>query len=410
MSAGPPPSPRAVRGLRILFLAPQPFFEVRGTPLAVLAMVRALVAAGHHVELLTFAQGAAVEVPGLDHRRSLRLPVGHVRPGASLAKLVLDVPFMAQAAWRMLAGRFDVVHAVEEAAHLAAPLARILGLPLVVDVDSSIPDQLRESGFARRGPLQWTAAALERHALRHAAAVITVCTSLTEGVRARAPGTAVFQVEDPPLVDATPPAAHEIAALRASLGLDSRPVVLYSGNFEEYQGVDLLVDAAALVPEAQFVFMGGEPAEIERLRARAQAAGAGDRCRFAGKRPPAELPAFLALAGVVASPRRKGVNTPFKVYTYLASGRPLLATRIFSHTQILDETSAWLVDASPDAIAAGIRAVLGQPDEAAQRAARGRALIDREYSPRRYAQKVEAAYAHITEAAAQRRRAASVQR
>ena len=74
MSAGHP--------LRILFLAPQPFFEVRGTPLAVLAMVRALVAAGHHVELLTFAQGAEVEVPGLDHRRSLRLPVGHVRPGA----------------------------------------------------------------------------------------------------------------------------------------------------------------------------------------------------------------------------------------------------------------------------------------------------------------------------------------
>ncbi|HZM52971.1 MAG TPA: glycosyltransferase, partial [Vicinamibacteria bacterium] len=135
-----------------------------------------------------------------------------------------------------------------------------------------------------------------------------------------------------------------------------------------------------------------------------------DRCRFAGKRPPAELPAFLALAGVVASPRRKGVNTPFKVYTYLASGRPLLATRIFSHTQILDETSAWLVDATPDAIAAGIRAVLAQPDEAARRAAHGRALIDREYSPRRYAQKVEAAYAHITEAAAQRRRAASVQR
>ena len=400
MSAGHP--------LRILFLAPQPFFEVRGTPLAVLAMVRALVAAGHHVELLTFAQGAEVEVPGLDHRRSLRLPVGHVRPGASLAKLFLDLPFMAQAAWRMVAGRFDVVHAVEEAAHLAAPLARVLGLPLVVDVDSSIPDQLRESGFARRGPLPWAAAALERHALRHAAAVITVCTSLTEGVRARAPGAAVFQVEDPPLVDATPPAADEVTALRNALGLDTRPVVVYSGNFEDYQGVDLLVDAAARVPEAQFVFMGGEPGEIEAMRARA--AGAQDRCAFAGKRPPAELPRFLALAHVVASPRTKGVNTPFKVYTYLASGRPLLATRILSHTQVLDDTNAWLVDATPDGLAAGIRDVLGHPEEAARRAARGRALVDREYSPERFAQKVEAAYAHVAAANPQRRRAASIQR
>ena len=62
----------------------------------------------------------------------------------------------------MAVGRYDVVHAVEEAAHLAAPLARLLRLPLVVDVDSSIPDQLRDSGFARAArccgrPRRWSA-------------------------------------------------------------------------------------------------------------------------------------------------------------------------------------------------------------------------------------------------------------
>ena len=185
--------------LRILFLAPQPFFEVRGTPLAVLAMVKALVALGHEVDLLTFPQGEAVEVPGLTHRRSLRLPVGHVRAGASLAKLALDVPFVAEAVGRMAFGRYDVVHAVEEAAHLVAPCARLLGLPLVADVDSSIPDQLRYSGFAGRGPLPWIADRLETHALRHAAVAITVCGSLTAGVKAKAPAVPVFQVEDPPL-------------------------------------------------------------------------------------------------------------------------------------------------------------------------------------------------------------------
>jgi glycosyltransferase involved in cell wall biosynthesis len=395
VSAGPALPAREAPGLRILFLAPQPFFEVRGTPLAVLAMVRALVADGHQVELLTFAQGAEVSVPGLRHRRSLGLPVGHVRPGASLAKLALDVPFMAEAAWRMLTGRFEVVHAVEEAAHLAAPIARVLGLPLVVDVDSSIPDQLRESGFARRGPLLWAAASLERHALRHAAAVITVCTSLTEGVRARAPQASVFQVEDPPLVDATAPPADEVAVLRSALRLGAQKVVLYSGNFEEYQGIELLVQAAAGVPEAQFVFMGGEKAEIEKARALARSGGTGDRCVFAGKRAPSELPRFLALADLVASPRRRGLNTPFKVYTYLASGRPLLATRILSHTQVLDDTNAWLVDATPKALAAGIRAALADPLEAARRAASGRALVEREYSRARHAEKVRAAYDRV---------------
>ena len=150
-------------------------------------MVRALTRLGHQVELLTFPEGDPVEVPGLTHRRCLPLPVGRVRAGPSLAKLLLDFPFMLEAVWRMTTGRFDVVHAVEEAAHLSAPFCRLLGLPLVMDIDSSIPDQLRYSGFARRGPLLALAELLERHALQRAHTVITVCTSLTEGVRRSAP-------------------------------------------------------------------------------------------------------------------------------------------------------------------------------------------------------------------------------
>jgi glycosyltransferase involved in cell wall biosynthesis len=377
--------------LRILFLAPQPFFEVRGTPLAVLAMVRALTGLGHRVELLTYPQGISVAVPGLVHRRSLRLPVGRVKAGPSMAKLLLDVPFLLEAVFLMATRRYDVVHAVEEAAHLVSPFARLLGIPLVVDVDSSIPDQLRYSGFATRGPLLWIAEALERRALASSSAVITVCTSLTEGVRRRAPEARMFQIEDPPLVDATSrPSPEIVAALRRDLGLGPEPVVLYSGNFETYQGVELLVDAAALVPRARVVFMGGEPSEIATLKERAEKAGA--RCAFAGKRPPEELPTFLALADILVSPRTRGENTPFKVYTYLASGKAIVATRITSHTQLLDDSTAFLVEPAPQAFAAGITQALDAPGEAATRARRGRDLIEREYSVARYAEKVKRAY------------------
>src|SRR5512146_3312457 len=228
----------ATRKLRILFLAPQPFFEVRGTPLAVLHMTRALASLGHEVDLLTFPRGEPAPVDGVRHLRSPRLPVGRVKAGPSLAKLALDLPFLAEAVARLAIGRYDVVHAVEEAAHLIAPFARLLRVPLVMDVDSSIPDQLRYSGFATRGPVLWLAEALERHALRHSAVAVTVCASLTGGVRARAPQVPVFQVEDPPLADrADPPAAALVDALRRELGLCPQPVVLYSGNFEPYQGV-----------------------------------------------------------------------------------------------------------------------------------------------------------------------------
>jgi glycosyltransferase involved in cell wall biosynthesis len=381
------------RPLRILFLAPQPFFEVRGTPLAVLHMTRALASLGHQVDLLTFPQGAPAPVEGVRHLRSLGLPVGRVKAGPSLAKMVLDLPFLAEAAWRLRFGGYDVVHAVEEAAHLIAPFARWCGVPLVMDVDSSIPDQLRYSGFATRGPLLRLAEALERRALLHSAAAITVCASLTDGVKARAPWLPIFQVEDPPLVEpgATPP-PEAVEALRRKMTLGPWPVILYSGNFEPYQGVELLLDALALTPHVQLLLMGGGPDDVARMKAEARRRGVGERCVFSGQRPPSDLPAFLALADVLASPRAKGQNTPFKIFTYLASGKPLVATRIPTHTQLLDDTTAFLVDPTPEGLASGILAALDRPEHAAARARAARGLIEREYSVERYREKIARAY------------------
>ncbi len=382
--------------MRILLLAPQPFFQVRGTPLAVLHLARALASLGHDVDLLTFPGGEPAPVDGVRHLRSLPLPVGRVKAGASFAKMALDVPFVAEAVARLAIGRYDVVHAVEEAAHLIAPFARLLRVPLVMDVDSSIPDQLRYSGFATRGPLLWLVESLESHALRHSAAVVTVCASLTEGVKERLRGAPVFQIEDPPLVDRGDlPSGEPLAALRRELGLSDLPVVLYSGNLEPYQGVEMLVDASPLVPGAQFLVMGGEPGEIETLRLRARALGSETRCHFSGKRAPSELPGFLAAAALLVSPRIKGENTPFKVFTYLASGRPLVATRIGSHTQLLSDETAFLVEPTADGLADGIRTALEGPGEARARAERGYGLVQREYSASRHREKVAAAYAAV---------------
>jgi len=382
--------------VRILFLAPQPFFEVRGTPLAVLHMTRALASLGHSVDLLTFPQGEPAPSEGVRHLRSLRLPVGRVKAGPSLAKMALDAPFLAEAVGRLAFGRYDVVHAVEEAAHLIAPFARLFRVPLVMDVDSSIPDQLRYSGFATRGPLLRLAEGLERHALRHSVAAITVCASLTDGVKALVPAVPVFQVEDPPLVEpGTEPPTEAVDALRRELTLGPWPVVLYSGNFEPYQGVELLLDALALVPHVQLLLMGGGPDDVGRMKAEARARGVGERSVFSGQRPPSELPTFFAVADVLASPRAKGQNTPFKIFTYLASGRPLVATRIPTHTQLLDDTTAFLVEPTPRGLAAGIQAALDRPEDAAARARAGRELIEREYGVERYRQKIARAYAAV---------------
>jgi glycosyltransferase involved in cell wall biosynthesis len=206
----------------------------------------------------------------------------------------------------------------------------------------------------------------------------------------------VFQVEDPPLVDRRhPPSPEAVAALRRELLLGDGAVALYSGHFEPYQGVELLLEATAQVEAARFVFMGGRPAEIERLKARANQIGTGSRVVFSGTRPPSELPAFLALADVLCSPRTKGENTPFKIYSYLASGKPIVATRISTHTQLLDDSLAFLVEPTAAGLANGLRQALEQEFVARERAARGLELVEREYSAERYREKIARAYAQV---------------
>jgi glycosyltransferase involved in cell wall biosynthesis len=151
----------------------------------------------------------------------------------------------------------------------------------------------------------------------------------------------------------------------------------------------------AQVPAAQLLLMGGEPREVELLKQKAGALGSADRCVFSGKRPPSELPLFLALADVLASPRVKGANTPFKVYTYLASGKPIVATRIATHTQVLDDGNAFLAAPEPAAFAAALRDALEHPEEARARADRGYGLVEREYGLPRYREKIARAYAEV---------------
>lgn len=380
--------------MRVLFLAPQPFFEVRGTPLAVAALTRTLGELGHEVDLLTFPQGEAWSAQGVRHMRSARLAGARIRPGFSLAKAAQDLPFAWFAARLARSGAYDVVHAVEEAALLIAPfLPRTV--KFVVDMDSDLGEQLAHSKSIVARLLGAPADALHRRSLRRADLAIVINARLEEAARRERPDLPVHRLEDPPLVAALTAADEEAGrALRSELDLGDAPVALYTGNFEGYQGVEMMAHAAALSERAVFVFVGGESEDIALLKARLGPASL-SRCRFVGKQLPEDLPRWMALADVLVSPRTLGGNTPFKIYTYLASGRPIVASRLDTHTQVLSDDNAFLVEPTAAALAAGIDAAMRDEKERARRAANGRALLEREYSVARYRAKVEAAYATL---------------
>jgi glycosyltransferase involved in cell wall biosynthesis len=378
--------------MRILFLAPQPFFTERGTPIAVRAAVESLARQGHAVDLVTFHEGSDVDMPGVNHLRIAQPgKITGVPIGLSGKKLICDL-WLAIAALRLLrAGRYDVVHAVEEAVFIGLALRPLTGARLVYDVDSIMSDQIADK-LPRARALGGLVRMAEGWAFRRSDLVLAVCPSIAERARAQAKATPIHVLPD----IAVPPIAAPRAAERLRDQVpDDRPIVLYVGNLESYQGVDLLLEAQALVPPAErsmLVMIGGTPASVAACSRQAAALGIDGDVRLLGPRPIEHLQHYLAQADVLCSPRRGGINTPMKIFSYMSSGKAILATDIESHRQVLDGDSALLVPVTPAAIADGLLKL--QRDGALRKAlgTKAAALARTEFSPERFEARLEDAY------------------
>src|SRR5262245_58553253 len=225
--------------VRILMIAPEPFFEPRGTPFSEFHRIRALTALGHEVDLVTYPFGQDVAMPGLRVFRSLRPPfVDHVKIGPSLAKLPLDAFLTLTAIRRALSGRYDAIHSHEEGGLIGALLAPLVGVPHLYDMHSSLPQQLTNFAFSRSALVRRVFFAIERLMIRRSRVVIVICPSLEDTVRAIEPRAQTVLIENAPgsAEDVATPA--QAAEVRRSLGLGaSTPIVLYTGTFEAYQGL-----------------------------------------------------------------------------------------------------------------------------------------------------------------------------
>jgi glycosyltransferase involved in cell wall biosynthesis len=178
-----------------------------------------------------------------------------------------------------------------------------------------------------------------------------------------------------------------------------RSVILYAGTFEAYQGLDLLVEAAPRVlnvrPATIFLCVGGKEPQIAALQRQAAGNGAADGFVFPGVVVPEALEAYFTLADVLVSLRTSGTNTPLKIYSYLRSGVPIVATNVRSHTQVLTPEVALLVAPQADAIAGGILQLLEDQDLARRLSQNARKLAQEAFSADVYYAKMAEVYAFL---------------
>lgn len=372
--------------MRILVLAPQPFMSQRGTPLATKMLLETLSRRGYHMDVMIYSEGEDIEIERCRFTRVPALPgLRNIPPGFSVKKLLCDCLMFPMVFWKLLRNRYDLIIAVEESAYFAMVLRPVFRVPYIFDVDSSIPEQISDKydipAWVRRILIS-----AERGAARNALAAITCCQALKETVAAYAPEIPVQVLEDVTMLSETDENTQP-----ADLNFD-RPIIMYVGNLETYQGVDLLLESFARIDQtetpAQLVVIGGSSEHLAKYVAKAQDMGISDYVRFLGPRPVEKLGLYLRAATITVSPRTQGRNTPMKVYSYLDSGRPLVATRLSTHTQVLDDAISMLVEPNAEDMARGFAELLRDPDLRTRIGAAACERVAREFSPNAYDRKL----------------------
>jgi glycosyltransferase involved in cell wall biosynthesis len=389
--------------MRILMIAPQPFYLERGTPMNVKLLCRVLSEAGHRIDLLVFPTGQNVRIKNV---RIIRLPnilnVKQIPVGPSFIKLSYDLVMTIAALWLSTTNKYDVIHGIEEGGFFAVILGKIFRKATIFDMDSFISDQLVYSGFVDNRFILNLVILTEKWCLGKSSCVITVCQALTEKAKCLNEKAKIFQIEDIPISDMQPK-KDNIADLKKHYGLENTVNLVYTGNLESYQGIDLLLDAWKMFysqikngRDYKLVIVGGTDYKINYYFKIVAADGIQDSICWVGQRPSKEMADWMEIGEALVSPRSDGENTPLKIYSYMSSGRPIVATRRKTHTQVLDDSIAFLADPDPFKFSHAISDALNKTEIAKQKAIRAREVVEKKYNYNVFKRKLLQAYATIS--------------
>jgi glycosyltransferase involved in cell wall biosynthesis len=231
--------------------------------------------------------------------------------------------------------------------------------------------------------------------MQQSSGILAVCRALEKKAKSMAPQVPVIRLEDFSLLEHSTPVTEDLRQIHRISGC----LFMYVGNLEHYQGLDLLLEAFALLDcersKASLVIIGGSDKDIDFYRGRADQLGLGEQVFFLGPRPVAQLSQYLRQADVLVSPRIQGNNTPMKIYSYLDSGRPVLATRLDTHTQVLDEDIAILVEPTPEALMQGMAALQADPQLRERLAYAASQRVLQQYSREAFSRKLRQFYADV---------------
>jgi glycosyltransferase involved in cell wall biosynthesis len=365
--------------VKVLMVAPTPFFSDRGCHVRILEECRALTALGHDVEVATYHHGSTPH--GARVFRTPRVPwYRKQEAGPSWHKPYVDVMLAALVLLRARRFRPDVIHAhLHEGIAVALPAARLLRVPLVADIQGSFTDELWSHGFPQRPALLgrlllW----FERTLLGRPRVIVTSSARMAVELQAMGATRPVLAAADGVDIDDFRPDAPALAAPRAVPG----PVIVFLGLLTDYQGVSQLLRCVPTVlahtPTAQFLVMGYP--NVEHYRGMAMDLGIADSVTFTGRVPYDAAPRFLARGNVAVSPKLSKTESNGKLLNYMSMALPTVAFDTPINRELLGPEGVYVDYGDAEALAKGILRLLDDPQDARRRGEALRRRAEEQFS------------------------------
>jgi len=353
---------KATRPLKILMLAPTPFFSDRGCHVRIHEEARALRSRGHQVGIVTYHLGRNVGAGPI--WRTPNIPwYSRTSAGPSWHKPYLDILLLYKA-WRAVrAWQPDIVHAhLHEGAFIGILLRRITGLPVLFDCQGSLTGEVLDHGFMRDGSLLHRIfAGIEAWVNRQADYIVTSSTGTAEWMKGSWPELAARLEPLPDAVDTElfRPCRKD-PTLMEKLGIPSdKTLLVYLGAMSEYQGLDLLLDALAILfaeREDVHALLMGYPEQTYAVKA--EELRIADRVTFAGRIAYADAPRYLSLGDVALSPKLSQTEANGKLLSYMGCGLPCVVFDNPVNRELLGDCGIYVVERHPQGYAKGVGGVL----------------------------------------------------
>jgi glycosyltransferase involved in cell wall biosynthesis len=412
--------------MRILYLADIRFPLERANGIQSMETCHALASRGHEVTLVVRPDSHAPPRDpfvfyGLPRIPQLRIEIAPLT-GPPAARRVGYLTFtIGRAAGR---ARQDLIFTRDLGlASLLLRLPASLRAPVVyeahtiaADAAKALPDLLTGAPAAPASKLN-RLARRDARVWRAADGYVTITAGLAQELEKRfGPRTQLATVPDGVrATDLTGPVQAtdhtdntEIPASRLPPRASTAFTIGYAGHLYPWKGVDLIVEAVAALPDTRALIVGGHDKEpdLARVKAFAEELGCGSRVTFTGLIPPADVAARLRECDVLTLPNpasaiSNAFTSPLKLFEYMASGRPIVASDLPAIREVLrhDENAVLVQPGNPQALVAGIARIKKDPVLGRRLADQARTDV-REFTWARRAERLEALFAGVTGGAA----------